>query len=188
MLVRDWWRGAVIYQIYPRSFADSNGDGIGDLAGITARLGHVADLGVDAVWPQPDLSLANEGYGVTMSRTIGTSSRCSARSPTLTRWSRKRTASGSSSSSTRFSHTARTCIRSFRKAGNRGPAKYADWYVWVDPRPDGTAPNNWLSVFGGIAWEWEPRRHQYYLHQFSSRSRRTSTTTTRKCRTIIWKR
>ena len=83
--MEDWWRGSVTYQIYPRSFQDSNGDGIGDLRGITERLGYVADLGVDAIWLVADLHLADGRHGLRRLATIPTSTRPSAPSPTSTR-------------------------------------------------------------------------------------------------------
>ncbi len=165
MLDRDWWRGAVIYQIYPRSFADSNGDGIGDLAGITARLGHVADLGVDAVWLSPIFPspMKDMGYDVSDYRDIeplfGTLKDFDALVAEAHRLGLKLIIDQVQSHSSNL-HPF------FQESRKSRTGKYADWYVWVDPRPDGTAPNNWLSVFGGIAWEWEPRRHQYYLHNF----------------------
>lgn len=163
--MREWWRGGVIYQVYPRSFQDSNGDGIGDLPGIMRRLDHIARLGVDAVWlspifesPQDDMGYDVSNY-VDVDRLFGTLedfdslvqhahvlglkvlidqvlSHTSDRHP----WFRE-------------SRVSRTNAR-------------ADWYVWADPKKDGSPPNNWPSVFGGRAWEWNPSRGQYYFHNF----------------------
>ncbi len=161
----DWWRGAVIYQIYPRSFQDSNGDGIGDLPGITARLGHVADLGADAVWLSPVFRspMADMGYDVSDYRDIdpvfGTLADFDALVARAHRLGLKvvidQVISHAASAHPAFAESRRS---------RDGPC--ADHFVWADPRPDGGAPTNWLSVFGGPAWTWEPRRRQYYLHNF----------------------
>jgi alpha-glucosidase len=160
-----WWRGAVIYQIYPRSFADANGDGVGDLAGILQHLPYVAALGVDGIWLSPVFTspMRDFGYDVADYRAIdplfGTIEDFDALVAACHRSGLKiiidQVYSHSSSDHPWFqaSRQART-----------GP--HADYYVWADPRPDGTPPNNWLSVFGGGAWEWEPRRRQYFLHNF----------------------
>ncbi len=161
----DWWRGAVIYQIYPRSFQDQNGDGIGDLVGITSRLEYVADLGVDAIWLSPVFTspMKDFGYDVANYRDVdpifGTLE-------DFDRLVEKAHALGLkviidqviSHSSDRHPWFAESRI-------SRTNEK-ADWYVWADPKPDGTPPNNWLSIFGGSAWQWDGRRMQYYLHNF----------------------
>lgn len=161
----DWWRGAVIYQIYPRSFQDSNGDGIGDLPGITRRLGHVADLGADAIWISPFFTspMKDFGYDVSDYRQVaslfGTMSDFEGLLAEAHRLGLKvlidQVISHSSDRHPWFIES---------RAGRTNPR--ADWYVWADPRPDGTPPNNWLSVFGGPAWQWDSRRRQYYLHNF----------------------
>ena len=165
MTASDWWRGAAIYQIYPRSFMDSNGDGIGDLVGITSRLGHVADLGVDAVWLSPIFPspMKDMGYDVSDYRdiepTFGTLGDFDALVAEAHRLGLKVVIDQV------LSHSS-DLHPFFKKSRMSKTGKYADWYVWADPELNGCAPNNWLSVFGGIAWEWEPRRHQYYLHNF----------------------
>jgi alpha-glucosidase len=160
-----WWRGAVIYQIYPRSFLDTDGDGVGDLAGIIERLDYVASLGVDAVWIAPFFKspMADFGYDIADYRAVdplfGTLE-------DFDRLLAKAHALGLKVMIDQvLSHTsaAHAWFRESRQS--RDNAK-ADWYVWADPREDGTAPNNWLSIFGGPAWKWEPRRQQYYLHNF----------------------
>ena len=163
--MREWWRGGVIYQIYPRSFQDSNGDGVGDLPGIMRRLDHIASLGVDAIWlspifqsPQRDMgydvsdykevdrifgsledfdSLVQRAHGLGLKVIID---QVVSHSSDLHPWFRE-------------SRLSRTNAR-------------ADWYVWADPKKDGSPPNNWPAVFGGRAWEWNPARRQYYLHNF----------------------
>jgi alpha-glucosidase len=160
-----WWRGAVIYQIYPRSFQDSNGDGIGDLAGIVDRLPHIADLGADAIWISPFFTspMKDFGYDVSdycdvdpMFGTLADFDRVVARAHDL---------------GLRvmidlvLSHTSD--VHPWFKESRRDRTNpKSDWFVWADPKPDGTPPNNWLSVFGGSAWQWHGGREQYYLHNF----------------------
>lgn len=162
-----WWRGAVIYQIYPRSFLDASGDGVGDLPGIIDRLEHVAALGVDAIWVSPFFKspMADFGYDIADYRDVdplfGTLD-------DFDRLLAKAHALGLKVMIDQvFSHTSvdHAWFRESRE--DRTNAK-ADWYVWADAREDGTPPNNWLSIFGGVAWRWEPRRCQYYLHNFLS--------------------
>ncbi|MFS8182241.1 alpha-amylase family glycosyl hydrolase [Pseudovibrio denitrificans] len=161
----NWWRNAIIYQVYPRSFQDTNGDGIGDLKGITSRLDHIASLGVDAVWLSPIFTspMADMGYDVSdyydidpLFGTLQDFDDFVTRSHELgLKVIIDQVLSHSSSKHPWFeeSRASRTSSK-------------ADWYVWADAQPDGMPPNNWLSVFGGSAWEWEPRRKQYYLHNF----------------------
>lgn len=161
----DWWRGAVIYQIYPRSFQDSNGDGIGDLPGITQRLDHVAALGADAIWISPFFRspMKDFGYDVSdycdvdpMFGTLADFDALVARAHDLgLRVMIDLVLSHTSDLHPWFADSRRS---------RQGPK--ADWYVWADPRPDGTPPTNWLSIFGGSAWQWDARREQYYLHNF----------------------
>lgn len=161
----DWWRGAVIYQIYPRSYQDSTGDGLGDLNGITRRLEYVASLGVDAIWLSPFFTSpqADMGYDVSdycdVDPRFGTLADFDALIAKAHRLGMKiiidQVLSHSSDQHPWFKES-----RSSRDNGK------ADWYVWADPKPDGTAPNNWLSIFGGPAWEWDGVRKQYYMHNF----------------------
>jgi alpha-glucosidase len=161
----DWWRGAVIYQIYPRSFHDANGDGTGDLAGITRKLPYVASLGVDAVWISPFFKspMKDGGYDIADYRAIdplfGTMEDFDRLIAEARRLGLKVLIDQV------CSHTSDQHPWFLESRSSRDNPK-ADFYVWVDPRPDGTPPNNWLSVFGGGAWTWEPRRGQYYLHNF----------------------
>jgi alpha-glucosidase len=161
----DWWRGAVIYQVYPRSFCDSNGDGIGDLNGVAARLDYIASLGVDAVWLAPFYlsPMRDFGYDVAdycavdpVFGTLADFDRLLARAHAL---------------GLKVLIDQVWCHTSdrhpwFLDSRSGRASRRADWYVWADPKPDGTPPNNWLSVFGGPAWRWEPRRRQYCLHHF----------------------
>jgi len=162
---KDWWRGAVIYQIYPRSFQDHNGDGIGDLVGITERLEHVADLGVDAIWLSPVFTSPMKDFGYDVSNyrdidpsfgTLGDFDRLVEKAHRLgLKVIIDQVISHSSDKHPWFAESRQS--RTNEKA---------DWYVWADPNPDGTPPNNWLSIFGGSAWTWDSRRMQYYLHNF----------------------
>ena len=162
---RDWWRGAVIYQIYPRSFQDSNGDGIGDLKGIIGRLPYVAGLGVDAIWISPCFKspMKDFGYDISDYRAIdpmfGTLDDFDTLVAEAHRLGLRVMIDGV------ISHTADVHPWFVESRKNRTNPK-ADWYVWADPKPDGSPPNNWLSIFGGSAWQWDARRMQYYLHNF----------------------
>jgi alpha-glucosidase len=163
----EWWRGAVLYQVYPRSFQDSDGDGVGDLPGLIDRLDHVADLGVDAIWVCPFYPSPQRDFGYDIS------DHCAV-DPTFGRLEDvDRLIAAAHARGLRVlldlvgGHTSDRHPWFAASRRNR-EAPTGDWYVWADPRPDGTPPNNWLSVFGGPAWTWEPRRRQYYLHHFLS--------------------
>ncbi|WP_310057629.1 alpha-glucosidase family protein [Lysobacter niastensis] len=165
MTMARWWRGAVIYQIYPRSFLDTNGDGVGDLPGIIARLDYVASLGVDAIWISPFFKspMADFGYDIADYRdvdplfgTLDDFDRLLAKAHSLG----IRVMIDQVLSHTSIEHAW------FKESRESRDNAKADWYVWADAREDGTPPNNWLSIFGGVAWQWEPRRRQYFLHNF----------------------
>ncbi len=161
----EWWRGSVTYQVYPRSFQDASGDGIGDLPGITSRLPHLARLGVDAVWLSPIFKSpqADMGYDVSdycdIDPLFGTLADFDTLVATAHDLGLKviidQVISHSSDRHPFFAES---------RASRDNPR--ADWYVWADAKADGTPPNNWVSVFGGPAWEWDTRRRQYYLHNF----------------------
>ncbi len=161
----DWWRGAVIYQIYPRSFQDTNGDGVGDLAGIAQRLDHIAGLGADAIWISPFFTSPMKDFGYDVS------DYCDVDPMFGTMADFDRVVDRAHDLGLRvmidlvLSHTSDKHPWFVESRRDRTNPK-ADWYVWADPRPDGTPPNNWLSVFGGSAWQWHPGREQYYLHNF----------------------
>ena len=167
MSSQDWWKGAVTYQVYPRSFQDSNGDGVGDIKGITARLPHIADLGVDAVWLSPVFTspMLDMGYDVSdytdIDPVFGTLSDFDAMVARAHELGLKIIIDQV------LSHCSdRHPFFVESRAGRDNPR--ADWFVWADPKKDGTPPTNWLSVFGGSAWTWDARRKQYYLHNFLS--------------------
>lgn len=161
----EWWRGAAIYQIYPRSFFDSNGDGIGDLAGITAKLDHIASLGVEAIWISPFFTspMVDFGYDVAdycdVDPIFGTLADFDALVARAHALGLKVTIDQV------YAHTSDLHPWFGQARADRANPK-ADWYVWHDPKPDGTPPCNWQSVFGGPAWTWDARRGQYYLHTF----------------------
>jgi alpha-glucosidase len=160
-----WWRGGIIYQIYPRSFLDTDGDGVGDLPGIIERLDYVASLGVDGVWIAPFFTspMADFGYDIADYRdvdplfgTLADFDRLLAKAHRLG----LKVMIDQVLSHTSAEHPW------FRESRRSRDNPKADWYVWADAKADGTPPNNWLSLFGGSAWQWEPRRGQYYLHNF----------------------
>ncbi|MGV1834103.1 alpha-glucosidase family protein [Rhizobium rhizogenes] len=161
----DWWRGAVIYQVYPRSFQDTDANGLGDIKGITRRLPHIASLGVDAIWLAPFFTspMADMGYDVAdycdVDPIFGT----------LADFDEMMTSAHALGLKVIIdqviSHTSDRHPWFIESRASRDNPK-ADWYVWADPKPDGTAPNNWLSIFGGPGWEWDGVRRQYYQHNF----------------------
>jgi alpha-glucosidase len=171
----DWWRRGVVYQVYPRSFADSDGDGVGDLAGIIAHLDHLNDgtpdsLGVDALWlspiyPSPGFDV---GYDVadyvSVDPVIGSLGEFDR---LVTEAHRRGIAVVLDLVMNHTSHLHPWFLGS--RIDRHGP--YADWYIWRDPagrtrRGGPRHPNNWVSFFGGPAWTWEPARGQFYLHTF----------------------
>jgi alpha-glucosidase len=162
---RNWWRGAVIYQIYPRSFQDSNGDGIGDLGGIVQRLDHIAALGADAIWISPFFTSPMNDFGYDVSDYCGVDPMFGTLSDFDAVVARAHDLGLRVMIDLVLSHTSdeHPWFAESRKSPRNDKA---DWYVWADPKPDGTPPNNWLSVFGGSAWQWDARREQYYLHNF----------------------
>jgi alpha-glucosidase len=160
-----WWRGATIYQIYPRSFQDTNGDGIGDLPGITQRLGYVASLGVDAIWISPIFTSPMRDFGYDVSNYCDIDPIFG----TLTDFdiliAKAHELGLKVILDQVYAHTSDLHPWfAASRASRAGPQ--SDWYVWADPKEDGTPPNNWQSVFGGPAWTWDARRRQYYMHTF----------------------
>src|SRR6202166_3328428 len=140
-----WWQRGVIYQIYPRSFQDSNGDGIGDLPGIIRRLDHVVTLGVEAIWISPIYPSPMADFD----RLVAEAHRRGLRLildfvP---------------------NHTSNEHPWFIESRNSRANPK-RDWYIWRDAGAEGALPNNWLSRFGGPAWEWDGRTNQYYYHSF----------------------
>ncbi len=161
----EWWRGGVFYQIYPRSYKDSNKDGIGDLKGITGKLDYIASLGVDGIWISPFFKSPMKDYGYDVSDycavdpVFGTLDDFRCLLDTAHRLG-VRVIVDMIMSHTSDEHPW------FRESASGRDNPKADWYVWADPKPDGTPPNNWLSVFGGSAWQFHVFRGQYYMHNF----------------------
>ena len=162
---RPWWRGASIYQIYPRSFMDSNGDGIGDLPGITQKLDHVADLGVDAIWISPFFTSPMKDFGYDVADYCGVDPIFGTLDDFDALIARAHALGLRVLIDQVYSHTSDEHPWFAESRSSRNNPK-ADWYVWADPKPDGSPPTNWQSVFGGPAWTWDARRGQYYMHNF----------------------
>ncbi len=160
-----WWQRGVIYHIYPRSFQDTNGDGIGDLLGITRRLPYLADLGIDAIWISPiyPSPLADFGYDVSDYTAISPEFGTLADFDALVREAHAR--------DIRVlldwvpNHTSDRHPWFIESRASRQSPK-RDWYLWHDPRPDGGPPNGWISNFGGSAWQWDELTGQYYAHAY----------------------
>jgi len=162
-----WWRGAVIYQIYPRSFLDTDGNGVGDLPGIIDKLDYVASLGVDGIWIAPFFQspMADFGYDVADYRAVDPLFGTLADFDQLL--ARAHALGLKVMIDQVLSHNS-VEHEWFKESRSSRDNPKADWYVWADARADGTPPNNWMSIFGGVAWRWEPRRGQYFLHNFLS--------------------
>jgi Glycosidases len=161
-----WWRGAVLYHVYVRSFFDSNGDGQGDLPGVLAKLDYIAGLGVDGIWLSPIHPSPNRDWGYDVADYEGVQHDYG----TLEDFERLLKAAHERGLKVVLdevlSHTSdeHPWFVESLTGGRDGPK--ASWYVWADPKPDGAAPNNWLSVFGGPAWSYQPTRRQHYHHKF----------------------
>ncbi len=165
MSISEWWRGAVIYQIYPRSFSDSNGDGIGDLPGIISKLDYVASLGVDAVWISPFFQSPQKDFGYDISDYRAVDEQFGTMDDFKKLLKEAHTRGLKIILDQVWSHTSNEHAW-FKESRQSKKNDKSDWYIWADAKPDGTAPNNWLSIFGGPAWTWDTRREQYYLHHF----------------------
>lgn len=160
-----WWKGAVIYQIYPRSFADFNGDGIGDLKGATAHLDHVANLGCDGVWISPFFTSPMKDFGYDVADYRGIDPIFGTMDDFDALVARARTLGLKVMIDQVYSHCSDQHPWFVESRSSRDNDK-ADWFVWVDAKPDGSPPSNWQSVFGGPSWTWDARREQYYHHSF----------------------
>ena len=161
-----WWKGAVVYHIYVRSFCDSNGDGHGDLAGVRSRLDYIAGLGVDAIWLSPIHPSPNRDWGYDISDYEGVHADYGTLSDLDALIADAHGRGIRVMLDEVLAHTSdeHDWFAQSRDGGPEGDK--ADWYVWTDPASDGTAPNNWLSVFGGPAWAYQPARRQHYHHKF----------------------
>ena len=161
----EWWQHAVFYEIYPRSFADSNNDGIGDLKGITSKMGYLHDLGVDAIWitpcyPSPQVDF---GYDVADYENIDPMYGTLADFDQLVAEGKKQ--------KVRIildyviNHTSDQ-HKWFLASKSSKTSPYRNWYIWHDPKPGNQPPNNWISEFGGSAWKFDPTTNQFYYHYF----------------------
>ena len=160
-----WWREAIIYQVYPRSFLDTNGDGIGDLPGITEKLDYIAKLGADIVWISPFFTSPMKDFGYDISNYCDVDPIFGTLADFDALIAKAHSLGLKIMIDQVMSHTADAHPWFAESRKSRDNPK-ADWYVWADPLPDGNPPNNWLSVFGGSSWQWDSRRKQYYLHNF----------------------
>lgn len=160
-----WWQHGIIYQIYPRSFKDSNGDGTGDLQGIIHKLDYLTWLGIDALWIAPfyPSPMADFGYDITdycnVDPIFGSLETCDA----LIKQAHQRNLKVIIDFVPNHTSDEHPWFVESRSSHNNARR---DWYIWANPRPDGSPPNNWLSVMGGSAWEWDSSTGQYYLHTF----------------------
>jgi alpha-glucosidase len=160
-----WWQTGIIYQVYPRSFQDSNGDGVGDLRGVLQRLPYITELGVDAIWLSPVFKspMADFGYDIADYTDIDPLFGTLADADELIE------AAHAHDLKVVFdlvpNHTSDQHPWFQESRHSRTSAKRY-WYIWRDPAPGGSVPNNWLSQFGGSAWEYDPRTAQYYYHEF----------------------
>lgn len=160
-----WWETAVIYQIYPRSYQDSNDDGIGDLPGITSRLDYLANLGVDAVWISPFFKSPQKDFGYDVADYCDVNPEYGTLADFDALLAKAHNLGLKIMVDIVPAHCSDQHDWFVESSASRDNDK-ADWFHWVEPMPDGSPPTNWLSFFGGPAWSWEPRRQQYYLHNF----------------------
>ncbi len=161
----EWWRGAVIYQIYPRSFRDSNGDGVGDLPGVLEKLDYVASLGVDGIWLSPFFRSPMKDYGYDVSDYRDVDPLFGTLADFDAVLARAHVLGLKVIIDQVWAHTSDQHPWFVESASSRDNPR-ADWYVWADAKADGSPPNNWQAVFGGPSWTWNPRRRQYYCHDF----------------------
>ncbi len=160
-----WWKGASIYQIYPRSFRDTNGDGIGDLPGVLEAIPYIASLNVDVIWISPFFTSPMRDFGYDIADYCDVDPCFGALKDFDAIISAAHAHNLKVIIDQVYSHTSSDHPWFIESRQDQANAK-ADWYVWADPKPDGSPPSNWQSVFGGPAWHWDARRKQYYLHNF----------------------
>ncbi|HUP80123.1 MAG TPA: alpha-amylase family glycosyl hydrolase, partial [Pirellula sp.] len=167
-LKRNWWKEAVAYQIYPRSFYDANGDGIGDIQGIIDKLDYLKDLGIDVIWICPMYKSPNDdnGYDISDYQDImdefGTMEDFDRLLDEVHQRGMKILLD------LVVNHTSDEHPWFIESKSSKDNPK-RDWYIWRDGKPDGSKPNNWESIFGGSAWEFDEATEQYYLHVFSKK-------------------
>ena len=161
-----WWQKTIAYEVYPKSFLDTRGQGTGTIAGITSKLDYLASLGVGAIWITPFYKspMVDNGYDVQDYYQIDPSFGTMEDMDELI--ARGREKGIRIVMDLVFNHTSEECAW-FKESRKSREGDYADWYIWRDAKPDGSAPTNWRSIFGGSAWEWCEERQQYYLHTFA---------------------
>ena len=164
--MKDWWKNSVVYQIYPRSFKDSNGDGFGDLKGIIEKLPYLQNLGIDVIWLSPvfDSPQDDNGYDISDYRKIYAGFGSNEDMDELIGKAHEHGIKIILDLVVNHTSDEHAWFVESRKSKD---SKYSDYYIWRDPAPDGGAPNGWMSVFGGSAWEYVAERGQYYLHFFA---------------------
>lgn len=163
----DWWKKAVIYQVYPKSFKDTNGDGIGDIAGIISELDYIKGLGIDALWVSPVYKspMKDNGYDIADYRLIDDIFGTNEDIEILIEEAHKRDIKMIMDLVANHTSDQHQWFLESKKSKDN---PYSDYYIWKDPRPDGSPPNNWGSHFGGSAWAYCEEREQYYLHYYTS--------------------
>lgn len=164
----EWWKKAVVYQVYPQSFKDSNGDGIGDLNGIREKLPYLKKLGVDVIWLNPiyQSPMVDNGYDISDYEAVNPIYGTMADFDAMLKEAHE---SGIKIIMDMAIAASSDQHKWFQESKKSTDNPYSDYYVWKDPKPDGSAPNNWGSIFGGgSAWEYVPARKQYYLHIFAT--------------------
>ncbi len=163
---RQWWKETIIYQIYPRSFKDSNNDGIGDLKGIISELDHLKNLGVDVIWLSPMYKSPNadNGYDISDYENIMTEFGTMVDFDDLLRGIHERGLKLIIDLVVNHSSDEHVWFQESRKSRDN---PYRDFYIWKKPKPDGSPPNNWKSFFSGSAWQWDEITQEYYLHLFA---------------------
>ena len=166
--MKDWWKNSVVYQIYPRSFKDSNGDGFGDLKGITEKLDYLKELGIDVLWLSPvfDSPQDDNGYDVRDYRKIYAGFGSNKDMEELISKAHKRGIKIILDLVVNHTSDEHAWFVESRKSKDN---KYSDYYIWKEPKADGSEPNNWGSSFCGSAWEYDENRKQYYLHFYSKK-------------------
>lgn len=165
---RNWWKEAVAYQVYPRSFNDSNGDGIGDLPGLIEKLDYLENLGIDVIWLSPMYPSPNDDNGYDISDYKGIMSEFGTMNDFDQLLSSIHQRGMKLILDLVVNHTSDEHPWFIESKSSKTNAK-RDWYIWVDPKPDGSEPNNWESIFNGSTWEFDESTKQYYFHLFSKK-------------------
>lgn len=165
---RNWWKEAVAYQVYPRSFNDSNGDGIGDLPGLIKKLDYLENLGIDVIWLSPMYPSPNDDNGYDISDYKGIMSEFGTMDDFDQLLSNIHQRGMKLILDLVVNHTSDEHPWFIESKSSKASAK-RDWYIWADPKPDGSEPNNWESIFNGSTWEFDESTKQYYFHLFSKK-------------------